>query len=195
MQLPQLWLWCPPPPSARAPLDDNVFAVIGLDDDVAHISLVITMSLLELLLVTHSWTMSLLEHCTSTMYTMCKLYKHNKQNKHNANLTMSPPLEPHAPQLENQAPWQAAVVLVAIVVVVTAVVVVVLDGVVLTAVLTVVVQAVVAKTRHHVQGRHFNFLQSFLSTPGFEISFLTQIWQFSRLAPTSKGGKNEKFFF
>ena len=46
------------------------------------------------------------------MCKLCKLYKHNKQNKHNANLTMSPPLEPHAPQLENQAPWQEAVVLV-----------------------------------------------------------------------------------
>ena len=119
------------------------------------------------------------------MYTMCKLYK---QNKHNANLTMSPPLEPHAPQLENQAPCQATVVLVAIVVavvtiakvVVIAVVVAVVPTVVAMAVVlavvpTVVVGAVVAKTRHHVQGRHFNFLQSFLSTLGFEISFLTQI--------------------
>ena len=68
--------------------DDNVFAVIGLDDDVAHIFCVITMSLLEPLLVTHSWTMSLLEHCTSTMYTMCKLYKQNKQNKHNVYLSL-----------------------------------------------------------------------------------------------------------
>ena len=108
---------------------------------------------------------------------MCKLYKHNKQNKHNANLTMSPPLEPHAPQLENQAPCQAAVVVVlveVVVAVVTAVVVLVVE-VVVAEVPTVVVGAVVAKTRHHVQGRHFNFLQSFLSTLGFEISFLTQI--------------------
>ena len=115
--------------------------------------------------------MSLLEHCTSTMYTMCKLYK---QNKHNANLTMSPPLEPHAPQLENQAPWQAAVVVVLVAIVVTTAEVVVIE-VVVAVVPTVVAVAVVAKTRHHVQGRHFNFLQSFLSTPGFEISFLTQI--------------------
>ena len=108
------------------------------------------------------------------MYTMCKLYK---QNKHNANLTMSPPLEPHAPQLENQAPCQAAVavVLVAIVVAVVTIAKVVVIAVVVAVVPTVVVGAVVAKTRHHVQGRHFNFLQSFLSTPGFEISFLTQI--------------------
>ena len=95
---------------------------------------------------------------------------------------MSPPLEPHAPQLENQAPWQAAVVLVVLVAIVVAVVttaeVVVVEvvvAVVPTVVVAVVVSAVVAKTRHHVQGRHFNFLQSFLSTLGFEISFLTQI--------------------
>ena len=114
------------------------------------------MSLLELLLVTHSWTMSLLEHCTSTMYTMCKLYK---QNKHNANLTMSPPLEPHAPQLENQAPWQATVVLVLVAIVVAVVTKAeVVVAVVVAVVPTVVVVAVVAKTRHHVQGRHFNFL-------------------------------------
>ena len=109
------------------------------------------------------------------MYTMCKLYKQNKHNKHNANLTMSPPLEPHAPQLENQAPCQAAVVLVAIVVAIVTIAKVVVIAVVVAVVPTVVVGAVVAKTRHHVQGRHFNFLQSFLSTLGFEISFLTQI--------------------
>ena len=127
---------------------------------------------------------------------MCKLYKHNK---HNANLTMSPPLEPHAPQLENQAPCQAAVVLVlvAIVVAVVTTAEVVVVAVVVTVVPTVVVVvAVVAKTRHHVQGRHFNFLQSFLSTPGFEISFLTQIWQFSQhAASTQNSDKNENLPF
>ena len=129
---------------------------------------------------------------------MCKLYKHNKQNKHNANLTMSPPLEPHAPQLENQAPWQAAVVvvLVAIVVAVVTTAEVVVAVVVAVVPTVVVVVAVVAKTRHHVQGRHFNFLQSFLSTPGFEISFLTQIWQFSQhAASTQNSDKNENLPF
>ena len=90
---------------------------------------------------------------------------------------MSPPLEPHAPQLENQAPCQTTVVVVLVEVVVAVVTTaeVVEVAFVVAVVPTVVVVAVVAKTRHHVQGRHFNFLQSFLSTPGFEISFLTQI--------------------
>ena len=85
------------------------------------------------------------------------------------------PLEPHAPQLENQAPCQTAVEVVLVEVVVAVVTTAEVVIAVVVAVVPTVVQAVVAKTRHHVQGRHFNFLQSFLSTLGFEISFLTQI--------------------
>ena len=116
------------------------------------------------------------------MYTMYKLYKHNvhieQAEQAQCQLDNVAPLEPHAPQLENQAPCQEAVVevvLVAIVVAIVTIAKVVVIAVVVAVVPTVVVGAVVAKTRHHVQGRHFNFLQSFLSTLGFEISFLTQI--------------------
>ena len=94
------------------------------------------------------------------MYTMCKLYKHNKQNKHNANLTMSPPLEPHAPQLENQAPWQATVVLVLVAIVVA--VVTTAEVVVVAVVVAVVPAVVIVAVVPHVLPAFFNKIGFFV---------------------------------